>query len=88
MSQDLQGILGFVAGLIVMAALSFFFTTKKGSAPTTSHPWYKGHDWTPWQTTKEGELARIGTNSIVGFGLIQERTCKICKITELRMERT
>ena len=41
------------------------------------------HDWSDWKTVKEGDLLRQGTQSVIGYGIIQERSCSKCQKKEL-----
>ena len=40
------------------------------------------HRWTNWKTIQTGDLKRAGTNSTVGFVLVQERCCRICNFVQ------
>lgn len=45
------------------------------------------HKWSEWETTREGEIKHRGTNSVVGYMIVQRRKCLVCKKIETNTQR-
>lgn len=73
--------------------MSEVIITEKGiklseETPRGDCPWWRRHDWSRWETFREGVIQNIDTGATTCSFVEQKRECLRCGKIELREQRS